>query len=116
MLALLYNANTAMSVLRSSVPNLLASFLRRLARLRRNRVPNLIHDPSSSSPGAKDYHAHIRECKLADVKCGHDGGESHAAGALNVIVETCQVWLVALEDAPGVGEAEIFTAGGEKAR
>ena len=95
----------------SHIPNLLRSLLLRLPSLDGNRIPDLIRNPRPSSPSSKYHHAHVCEREFADVERCYDRGERYAASALDVVVEACYVRLVALKNAPSVGDAEVLATG-----
>ena len=45
------------------------------------------------------------------MECGHNGGEGHAAGTLDVIVEACQLRLIAFQDTASVCDTKVLARG-----
>jgi hypothetical protein len=59
----------------------------------------LISDSSSCGPGAENYHPHVFELELANVKGCRNGSQGDATCSLDVIIEARDFRAIAVEDA-----------------
>ena len=83
------------------LPDLLCGLLLTDALLFRYGVTHLIGNAHARGPGAEDDHPEVRQRLLTHVQSGHDGGEGHASGALDVIVEAGDLGTVRVEQSAG---------------
>jgi hypothetical protein len=68
----------------------------------------LICDTETGTSGAEDYHAQILELLVTGLETGHDGGESHATGSLDIIVEASKVRTVTFQNLPRYIQVSTF--------
>ena len=90
------------------LPNLLSCVHFRLPSLIRDSVLELICDARTSSTRPEQYKPRLVPLHAIDFECGHDGCESNAPGALDVVIETGDFWCVLVQNSASVVEAKVL--------
>lgn len=78
--------------------------------LGRDGIPHLIRNAEAGTAGSKDNHAEVLELLLADMETGHDGRQSHTAGALDVVIEAGKVRTVAVQKTSRCLHVSMYSA------
>jgi hypothetical protein len=90
------------------LPDLLPCVRFRLPSLIRDSVLELICDARTSSTRPEQYKSRLVPLHAIDFECGHDGRESNAPSALDVVIKTSDFWCVLVQDSASVVEAKVL--------
>lgn len=91
-----------------NLPDLFSCFLLRFASSLRYGVLDLVRNTCAGSASPEHHKAGLIPPHATDLECGHDRSKSHAACALYIVVETCNLWSVLVKDSPCVVQAKVF--------
>lgn len=94
---------------RGYIPDLLRRFILRHPSLSSDRIRNLVGNASTSCARAKDYHSHIFQFNLADLKGSQHSSECDTPCSLDVVIETRYLRLIPIEYSPCIVQAKILT-------
>lgn len=92
----------------SFLPDLLLCFDFRLPSLACDSVLELICDACTSSTRSEQHKSRLVPLDAIDFESGHDGCESNAPSALDVVIETGNFWRVLVQDSAGIIEPKVL--------